>query len=49
MLKMGYIYHEQKKWPESKKILNDLIDSYPVTTEARLAQKRLERLSKEGH
>jgi tol-pal system protein YbgF len=49
MLKMGYIYHEQKKWSESRSILNELINNHPASTEARLAQKRLQRLTKEGH
>jgi tol-pal system protein YbgF len=49
MLKMGYIYHEQKKWSESRSTLNELINNHPASTEARLAQKRLQRLTKEGH
>jgi tol-pal system protein YbgF len=49
MLKMGYIYYEKKNWAESRNILNELLNNYPATTESRLAQKRLERLSKEGH
>jgi tol-pal system protein YbgF len=49
LLKMGYIYYEQKNWAESRNILNELINNHPATTEARLAQKRLQRLSKEGH
>jgi tol-pal system protein YbgF len=49
MLKMGYIYHEQKKWSESRDILNELINNHPASTEARLAQKRLQRLTEEGH
>ncbi|MGD8914252.1 MAG: tetratricopeptide repeat protein, partial [Candidatus Thiodiazotropha sp.] len=49
MLKMGYIYYEKKNWAESRNILNELINNYPATTESRLAQKRLQRLTSEGH
>jgi tol-pal system protein YbgF len=49
MLKMGYIYYEKGNWAESRKILNELINNYPATTESRLAQKRLQRLTSEGH
>jgi tol-pal system protein YbgF len=49
MLKMGYIYYEKKNWADARNILNELINNYPATTESRLAQKRLQRLTKEGH
>jgi tol-pal system protein YbgF len=49
MLKMGYIYYEKKNWAECRNVLNELINNYPATTESRLAQKRLQRLTKEGH
>jgi tol-pal system protein YbgF len=49
MLKMGYIYYEKKSWSDARAILNELINNYPATTESRLAQKRLQRLTKEGH
>jgi tol-pal system protein YbgF len=49
MLKMGYIYYEKKNWTEARNVLNELINNYPTTTESRLAQKRLQRLTKEGH
>jgi tol-pal system protein YbgF len=49
MLKMGYIYYEKKNWSECRNTLNELINNYPATTESRLAQKRLQRLNKEGY
>jgi tol-pal system protein YbgF len=49
MLKMGYIHYEKKNWSDARSILNQLVDGYPATTESRLAQKRLQRLDKEGH
>jgi tol-pal system protein YbgF len=49
MLKMGYIYYEKQRWDEAKNILLKLQLNYPDTTEARLAEKRIQRLTKEGH
>ncbi|MEW8505306.1 MAG: tol-pal system protein YbgF [Candidatus Thiodiazotropha sp.] len=49
MLKIGYIHYEKKNWTDARNILNELITNYPATTESRLAQKRLQRLTKEGH
>ncbi|MBT3016802.1 MAG: tol-pal system protein YbgF [Candidatus Thiodiazotropha sp. (ex Clathrolucina costata)] len=49
MLKIGYIQYEKKNWTGTRNILKQLIDNYPATTESRLAQKRLQRLTKEGH
>ncbi|MCG7974429.1 MAG: tol-pal system protein YbgF [Candidatus Thiodiazotropha taylori] len=48
MLKMGYIHYEKKQWDEAKKILRELQLNYPATTEARLAEKRIQRITKEG-
>jgi tol-pal system protein YbgF len=49
MLKMGYIFYEQKAWDKSKEILQRLQNDYPGSTEARLGEKRLKRIAKEGH
>ncbi|MEW8231940.1 MAG: tol-pal system protein YbgF [Candidatus Thiodiazotropha endolucinida] len=49
MLKIGYIQYEKKNWTGTRNILKQLIDNFPATTESRLAQKRLQRLTKEGH
>jgi tol-pal system protein YbgF len=48
MLKMGYIYYEKQKWDDAKNILRELQLNYPATTEARLAEKRIQRIKKEG-
>jgi tol-pal system protein YbgF len=48
MLKMGYIYYEKQNWEVAKRILGEIQSNFPETTEARLAEKRLQRLSKEG-
>jgi tol-pal system protein YbgF len=49
MLKIGYIYYEQRQWDNAKKILERLFKQHPRTTEARLAEQRLQRLRQEGH
>lgn len=49
MLKMGYIYHERRDWQKARGILQKLLTDYPGSTEARLGEKRLQRMSKEGH
>lgn len=49
MLKIGYIQYEKKNWTGTRNILKELMDNFPATTESRLAQKRLQRLTKEGH
>jgi tol-pal system protein YbgF len=48
-LKIGYIYYEKQNWKEARQILNGLVAAYPGTTEARLAEDRLQRMKKEGH
>jgi len=49
MLKMGYIYYEQQDWQKVRGILEKLLTDYPGSTEARLGEKRLQRMDKEGH
>jgi tol-pal system protein YbgF len=48
-LKIGYIYYEKQDWASAKRELNNLTVTYPDTTEARLANERLQRMKKEGH
>ena len=48
-LKMGYIRYELKDWDKARELLNQVVQSYPGSTSARLAQERLERMSSEGH
>ncbi len=49
MLKTGFIYYEQQKWSQARKILTDLRGKYPTATESRLAKKRLDKMRAEGH
>ncbi len=49
MLKLGYTYYEKKQYNKAKIMLNELRKRYPKATAARLANKRLERIRKEGH
>ena len=49
LLKTGYIQYEQKEWVRARETLQGLVDNYPASTVARLAQKRLERMRAEGH
>lgn len=49
MLKVGYIHYDQGDWQNARVSFQDLIGKFPDSTEARLAQSRLERMTKEGH
>ncbi len=49
MLKLGYTYYEKKQFNKAKIMLNELHKRYPKATAARLANKRLDRIRKEGH
>jgi len=48
LLKMGYIHYEKKQWSTAKKVLGRIVREYPSSTEAKLAQNRLDRISSEG-
>jgi tol-pal system protein YbgF len=48
MLKIGYSYQELKKGEESKKMMEQLIELYPDSTEAGQARNQLRRLKKSG-
>lgn len=48
MLKIGYIHYDQGDWPGARGTLQELIAKYPNATEARLAQSRLDQMTKEG-
>jgi tol-pal system protein YbgF len=48
MLKIGYSYQELKKTEESKKIMEQLIELYPDSTEAGQARNQLRRMKKSG-
>lgn len=49
LLKIGYIHYEQEDWPQARKALEEVVRRFPTSTEARLAQSRLDRMSSEGH
>lgn len=48
MLKIGYSYQELKKPAETKKIMQQLIEMYPESTEAGQARNQLRRMKKSG-
>lgn len=48
-LKIGFIHYENKDWPAARQELNVVVNDYPGTTAARLANDRLQRMQKEGH
>lgn len=48
-LKMGYTYYELQRWKETREILNDVLRNYPSSSVAPLAEKRLIRMTKDGH
>ena len=47
LLKIGYIQYEQQAWDQARVALKQVIAKYPDSTEARLAQGRLEKLGRE--
>jgi len=49
MLKIGYIHYEQNDWPRARATLRDVATKFADTTEARLAESRLDRMTREGH
>jgi tol-pal system protein YbgF len=49
MLKLGYTQYELKQYADARATLERLLGSYPEATVSRLAEKRLERMGKEGH
>jgi tol-pal system protein YbgF len=48
-VKIGYTYYELKKWAKARDILTGVMVSYPNTSFALLAEKRLNRMTQEGH
>jgi tol-pal system protein YbgF len=48
LLKSGYIHYEQRAWDQARTLFERVKQQYPGTAEARLADKRLERMNKEG-
>ena len=48
-LKLGFIHYELGRWTNAHKSLDDVRTNYPGTSAAQQAQKRLEKMKKEGH
>jgi tol-pal system protein YbgF len=48
-LKIGYIHYENSGWAQARQELSAVVDDYPGTTAARLANDRLQRMQQEGH
>ncbi|WP_462320380.1 tol-pal system protein YbgF [Halochromatium sp.] len=48
MLKLGYVAYEQDELGEARELLQEVVRRFPDTTEARLAQGRLDRMQREG-
>ena len=49
LLKLGLIEVDRKNWDVAKSLLSQLIEQYPDSSRARLAESRLQRLKQEGH
>ncbi len=48
LLKMGYIHYELKDYGKAREVLNDVVNTYPGSASARLADQRLQRMQVEG-
>ncbi|WP_295882799.1 tol-pal system protein YbgF [uncultured Thiohalocapsa sp.] len=48
MLKLGYIYHDQQELTQARSMLEAVVERFPDTTEGRLAQGRLEQMTRDG-
>lgn len=49
MLKIGYIHYDQNDWKRARATLRDVAEKFPDSTEARQAESRLDRMTREGH
>lgn len=47
LLKIGYIQYEQEAYDQARAVLRQVVSQYPDSTEARLAQSRLEKMGRE--
>jgi len=48
MLKLGYVYSDQKDLEQARRVLTEVAKRFPDTTEGRLAQGRLEQMTRDG-
>lgn len=49
MLKLGFTYYELADWKAARGTLQKVVAEFPRSSAARLAETRLQRMSKEGH
>jgi len=49
LLRIGYIQYEQEAYDQARTVLQQVVTQYPDSTEARLAQSRLEQMGRERH
>lgn len=49
MLKLGYVYDEQDQRTDARTVLEEVVRRFPNTTEARLAQGRLDQMQRNGN
>lgn len=49
LLRIGYIQYEQEAYDQAREVLREVVARYPQSTEARLAQSRLEQMGRERH
>ncbi|HEY3487308.1 MAG TPA: tol-pal system protein YbgF [Gammaproteobacteria bacterium] len=48
-LKLGYTHYELNQWAKARDVLTGVMTSYPNSSFALLAEKRLTRMTQEGH
>ncbi len=48
-LKLGYTHYELQQWAKARDVLTGVMTSYPNSSFALLAEKRLNRMTQEGH
>ncbi|MGB5733181.1 MAG: tol-pal system protein YbgF, partial [Thiohalocapsa sp.] len=48
MLKLGYVYSDQQDLEQAQRMLMEVAKRFPDTTEGRLAQGRLEQMTRDG-
>jgi tol-pal system protein YbgF len=48
-LKLGYTYYELQQWDKARQMLNETVNKHAGTSVAPLAEKRLLRMTQEGH
>lgn len=49
LLKTGFVHYELAQWDAARKSLQSVMQTYPNSSVAKLADNRLQRMKKEGH